>query len=352
MAAPQPIADNYTQPTLPNTPYGWKINSIDYQIITKSDGWAQSQAQRLAEYEAGKSLCGINYAALAVPYDNLTKYTNYVADARTKGLKIWHRSHWNRWQGDNSTSADLSAQDYLDDTYDFIVDNPTLFEDYDCFTTCVEANNADGVNSTDPFRTTGVFDFTKYNQFLKDQVRYANAAFLVIGKKVQTNLLSLSLSLTDLSGQTLDSGSGGNSSGLDNNDVVTYLNGILTIDHYLSSSYRYSDGDYWTKFSSDLDKIHAAFPDCKIMIGEWGYHTSTSVSESERAGMYDRVIQVLRSKKYIYGVNFWNHMGQTSSSIFTDSSGNIVTSGRTTADRIKHAFTTGNQAYGMRIRVS
>jgi len=352
MAAPQPVADNYTQPTLPSTNYGWKINSIDYQVVTKSDGWNQDQTKRLNEFEAGKTLCGANYVALAVPYDNLTKYTNYVTDARTKGLKIWHRSHWNRWQGDNSASADMTAQEYLDDTYDFIVNNPTLFADYDCFTMCIESNNADGVNTTDPFRTTGSFDFTKYNQFLKDQVRYANAAFVAIGKNVQTNLLSLSLSLTDLAGQNLDATSG-NSSGLDNADVVAYLDGILTIDHYLSDAYRYtSSPTYWSKFSSDLDKLHTAFPDCQIMIGEWGYHTTTAVSDAERAAMYAQIIEVLRSKSYIYGVNFWNHMGQTSSSIFTDSSGTLVTQGRTTPKEITKGFTLGNRAYGMRIRVS
>jgi hypothetical protein len=217
----------------------------------------------------------------------------------------------------------------------------------------VESNNADGENNSGPFRTTGSFDFTKYNQFLKDQVRYANAAFTVIGKQVQTNLLSVTLSLTDLAGQTLDSGDGGNSSGFDNAMAVEFWNGIITIDHYLSDSYRYTTSPtYWSKFSSDLDKIHTAFPDCKIMIGEWGYHTTTSVSDAERAGMYAQIIEVLRGKSYIYGVCFWNHMGQTSSSIFTDSSGTLVTAGRTTPKEITQAFTLGNRAYGMRIRVT
>src|SRR4051812_8345654 len=101
MSAPQPVADNYTQPTiLPPSGGGWRVNCVDLQIVTKSNAWAQDQTARLNEYRAIKNL-GANYVALGVPYDNLTKYANYVADARSMGLKIWHRSHWNTWEGDN-----------------------------------------------------------------------------------------------------------------------------------------------------------------------------------------------------------------------------------------------------------
>src|SRR5437016_14665160 len=100
MGAPQPVANDYSQPTLPRTKSGWKINALDYQIVSKSSGWNQDHTKRLNEYQAGVDL-NINYAALACHYDDATKYTNYVTDARSKGLKVIHRSHWNAWQGDN-----------------------------------------------------------------------------------------------------------------------------------------------------------------------------------------------------------------------------------------------------------
>lgn len=347
MAAPQPVPENYSQPTLATPRFGYPIMSIDQQITTKSSGWNQDQTKRRNEADAIKNLLKANFTALAVPYDDLTKYTNYVADARLKGLKVWHRSHWNRWQGDNGTSANLSWSDYCNDTYDFFVNNPTLVQDGDAVTWCVEMNNADGVNSTNPFRTNGSFDMTKYKRALRDQITYANAAMSAINKSVRTDLLSVTLSLMDLSGQILDSGDGGNSSGFDYAEWSQYSD-ILTIDHYLSDSYRFTDATkYWNKFSSDLDKIHTAFP-MPIMLGEWGYHTTTSVSESERAGMYREVIKIIRSKDYIYGVNFWNHMGQTSSSIFTDNSGTLVTDGRTIAREIRKMFTQGNETWGRR----
>src|SRR5689334_22551053 len=126
MPAPSNLPNNYDQPELPARTRGWAINCIDLQIVTKSDGWNQDQTKRLAEFDALKK-AGAEYVALAVPYDNLTKYTNYVTDARSKGLKIWHRSHWNAWEGDNGAGPTMTRQEYLDATYDFIVAHPSLF---------------------------------------------------------------------------------------------------------------------------------------------------------------------------------------------------------------------------------
>lgn len=420
-------AENYTQPALPTSSSGWKINCLDYQILTKSDGWNQSQTKRLNEYQEFKNLL-INptecFVALAVPYEGLTKYTNYVTDARTKGFKIWHRSHWNAWQGDNSvgavtslistgvtatlttttdhllatgntitiaganesayngeftvtvTGADtltytmatdpddtatgtlkwrFAKQTYLDKTYDFIVDNPTLFANGDIFTACVECNNADNSNNF-TFRTGGVtggaFNFTLYNRFLRDQVTYANAGFVAIGKSVRTNLLSFSLSLLNLNGQTLDSGDDGASGGLTDANMVSYMDSIVTIDHYNSSTYR-STATYSTAYNSDLDKIQTAFPSCQIMIGEWGYHTTTATQDGEQYGMYDTITSnVLRQKSYILGVNYWNHLGQTQSSLWTDTSGTVNPGGRAAVNAVRKAFNTGNAANGKRARAT
>src|SRR5579859_5619239 len=104
MPAPQPVAQDFTQPAIPIPKSGWAFNCIDLQIITKSDGWNQGSVERALEYqEIAKTGC--NYVSLAVPYDNLTKFTNYVNDARTAGFKISSRSHWNDWQGDNGAGT-------------------------------------------------------------------------------------------------------------------------------------------------------------------------------------------------------------------------------------------------------
>jgi hypothetical protein len=369
---------------------------------------------------------GCNYVAIAAPYDNLTKYNNYVTDARTKGFKIIHRSHWNAWQGDNgvgdiATSTSLTSsgttatcvtstahglttgqtvsmngmnetayrgeftvtvtngttftytlpttasspatgsigwrygrQTYLDKLYDFIVANSSLFATGDIFGACVEADQADSSNMT--FKTPGTttFDTSIYNQFQKDQVRYANAAFTAIGLggKIATWAISHNLSNLNLNGQTLDSGSTGNASGLGTTDIVSYFGGVLSIDHYLSDTYRYSTSPtYWLRYSQDLDAIHAAFPSCKIMISEWGYHTTTDTGNAEQLGVHDQMMEVFRSKPYILGVSIWNHLGQTSSSLFTDASGTIRPMERFTWKAAQRAFHTGNAFSGGRKRL-
>lgn len=478
------IPEDYLQPALPSyTGQGFYFNSIDFQIVTKSDGWNQDQTKRLNEYQEALDK-NATYVAIAVPYDNATKYANYVADARTKGLKIYFRSHWNAWEGDNgvgniatptsltrsgttatcvtSTAHGLETGDtvsmngmnetdyrgvftvtvidsttftytvannpttpatgnigwryacatYLRKTYEFIVNNSTLFEAGDIFAFCVEAQQADGQSMT--FKTPGTttFDYTIYNQFLKDQVKWANEAFKVIGleHQVYTSFISLGLSNINLAGQTLDSGDTGNSNGLTDSDIVTYFGGILTIDHYLSDTYGQNSG-YGTKYASDLDKIHTAFPSCQIMIGEWGfktviedYGTSTGSNSSttlnntgenwienqyagykititgglgsgqtrtitsntstaltvptwtttpdntssydiyagdvEQEAVYSDVVDVLLTKAYVIGINFWNHLGQLQSSLWEDASGTIVAGGRSATTEVNRAFTT------------
>ena len=203
---------------------------------------------------------GANYGAIAVPFDNPTKYATWVASLRAKGLKIWHRGHWNAWEGENSVGAvtsitrssstatvttatahGMSTGDtvsikgasqseyngeftitvtssttftytvsgspatpatgtikwrygrytYRRKTQQFITDNPTLFRPGDLFGMCVESSNAhDHDNNT--FVTASSFDMAKYNQFLIDQVYYANQSFKSIGLEKQIHTWAIS----------------------------------------------------------------------------------------------------------------------------------------------------------------
>lgn len=58
-----------------------------------------------------------------------------------------------------------------------------------------------------------------------------------------------------------------------------------------------------------------AFPDCSLMIGEWGYHTIRSVSDQEHYAVYREALEIFASKPYIIGVNLWVHMGSNTASI-------------------------------------
>lgn len=404
----------YEQPTLPTyNNLGWLFNSIDYQILTKSDGWYQDATKRATEFQEGINK-GMTYAAIAVPYDNVTKYRDYVVSARAKGLKIWHRSHWNAWQGDNGVgniatptsltrsgsvatcvtntphglitgdTVSINGVDqieyrgefvvtvidsttftyqitgipvspatgnigwrfgratYIRKTKQFITDNNDLFESGDIFGMCVEADQADQSNLT--FKTPGTtsFDTTIYNQFQKNQVLEANNAFASAGiTGVYTWGISHQLANLNLNGQVLNSGNSGNPSGLGDSDITTYFGGILCFDHYVSDAIT-DPATYASAYNDDLEAIHAAFPNAQLFIGEWGYHTVSLPSEQNQKDVYEAVIDVLLTKNYVIGVNFWNHMGQAQSSLWNDASGSIVPGGRPATTEVLRAFTTLN----------
>ena len=387
------------------------FKSIDFQILTKSNDWNQDQTKRLNEYQEVVNKYA-NMAALAVPYENTAKYINYVTDARTKGLRVWHRSHWDAWQGDNgvgdiatptsltrsgttatcvcSSAHGMQTGDtvsmngmnqtdyrgefvitvinsttftyqvanspttpatgnigwrygratYIRKTKAFIIANPTLFQPGDLFGMCVEADQADSSNMT--FKTPGTTTFNTaiYNQFQKDQVSEADDAFATAGVTgVHTWAMSHQLSNVNLNGQVLDSGSTGNPDGLGNSDMVTYFKGFFCFDHYCSDAYT-DPAVYAAAYSADLDAVHAAMPSCLLMIGEFGWRTIMPASEAEQDAIYAAVVAVIKSKPYVIGVNFWNHLGQTQSSLWNDTSGTIVAGGRLATRQVITMFTT------------
>lgn len=227
------------------------------------------------------------------------------------------------------------------------------------FGMCVEAQQADGsslvfrdVNYEDGSTT---FNYTKYNQFCIDQVGEANDAFDTAGiTGIHTWPISFGLSNLNRAGYALSSGDVGNGSGFTAADINTYFAGRLTIDHYASDAHR--DGNaYGTDYLYDINQIKAwldsGAANQKIMIGEWGYHTTTWGSEGEQYGAYDKVVDILRSKNYIIGLNFWNHLGQTQSSLWTDTSGTINPGGRVAVRSLAKAFNSGNASNGWRVRV-
>lgn len=333
---------SYTQPALPTPTSGWNINAVDAQITTKN--WNQDATKCANEVAAMKAL-GANYISIACPLDNPTYYKRWCDAIHNAGLKVYHRAHFNGWEGDNGYTVHVDGTEYQARFYKFVLDNASCFQSGDMVAMCCEANRADNAGNQ-VFRTSGSFDYSKYNTFMKNQVAIANKAFTdasITG--VHTWGVSHSLSNLNLNGQFLDSGDGGNINGLTDSDITTYFAGRLSIDHYLSDTYRQAS-KYWLKYGSDMDKIHTAFPNAKLMLSEWGYHTTTTTTDDEQYAVYDGVLTQLRLKDYIVGFSAWNHMGQAQSSLFTDASGSIVTPGRPAVNAITRAFTSYNAARG------
>lgn len=415
------IKDNLGQ-TIPTrqSGNGWTYNSVDNQVITKSNVYNPGTTEINNELAAAVAL-GAKYYAHAIPYNNTAKWALWMPLIRAAGLIPSHRSHWDEWQGDNgagniATSTSLTGTGttatcvtqnphglstgdtvsingvtqteyqgefavtvvnsttftyttrssvtaatatasgggigwrygratYLRLMKAFIIAHPTYFATGDLFGGCVEADQAASAGANMCFFTQGTttFNFTLYNQFLKDVKTNADSGFATNTQTVGTFPMSFGVSNLNLAGVTLDDGTTGNVLGLADADIVANFNGILTIDHYIKPTYRSSD-NYGAIYISDIDKIHQAFPSCRILIGEFGYPTNTALSDQEQFLVYQQVVTALQSRTYINGINFWDMQGGTTESLFRDSSGSIITPGRKAATEVLYAFTSQNSA--------
>ena len=87
------------------------------------------------------------------------------------------------------------------------------------------------------------------------------------------------------------------------------------------------------------------------MLVKWGFHTGTDYGDGVQYGVYECVSTALTSKPFVIGMNYWNHLGQTQSSLRRDSSGTIIPGGRREINAVQKAFSTGNKTFGMRVRI-
>ena len=325
------------QPDLPVSRAAWKIRCIDFQIVSKYNSWNLNKTQRLAAIDEAKNT-GATHISIAIPYDNPSKWFDWVTDIRSRGLLIFFRSHWNAWEGDNGASANLTKEDYLSKTEQFIKDYPSFFKPGDLFGLAVESSNADSKGNT-TFKTDGVFDIQKYKKFEIDQVRIANKSFAAIGleRQIHTWCISTNVSLLDLNGVVWNNTSG-NSAGLNYRDILKYFAGRLCIDHYQSNTIT-TGSAYYTAIKADLQNFKKSFPGCVLLQGEIGYATNSTPTDSEQLDVYNGFVPALLEEDVVIGVNFWVNMASTNSSLWTDSGGTIVAGGRPAVSVIKTAFT-------------
>jgi len=296
----------------------WKIKSIDTQIISKC--WNNVPQDSIDKQIQMLKHLGVNTIAIGTPYERpaeMEKWTNSIHNA---GLKVWFRSHWLNWEGDEGQPKNMSTSEYLSKTKQFILDHPSFFKAGDSFTMNVEAENA-GLGEGKPFS-----DWDAYRKFLRDQIDLSNEAFSQIGvNNIATNWLSMNGWIIE---NALD-------------QATVDKMGMITADHYPpqgSGSNLISINEMADNMSKDLDRFYAKW-NKPIMIGEWGYHLDTDVSDEQQRAATEAIYNVLASKSYIYGVNYWDHMGNNTRII--NDQGGTPTSYRPAANVIKSFYNGG-----------
>jgi len=298
----------------------WEVKSIDTQIVSKC--WNNVAPDNINNQVSMIKGLGSNYVAIGTPYDRPDEMKKWVDAIHSQGLNIWFRSHWLNWEGDEGQPKNLSTSDYLNKTHQFILDHPNFFKAGDSFTYAVEAENV-GIGANTPFA-----DWNAYRKFLSDEIDSANDAFsqIGLGGQVKANWLSTNGWIVD---NELDQ------------SLVDKM-GMLTVDHYPPQGDPGNPtptSQLATDMSNDLDRFYDKWKK-PIMIGEWGYHIGGDVSDDLQKEATTAVFNVFASKSYLYGVNWWDHMGNQTR-IINDASGNPTTL-RPAASVIKSFYNDSN----------
>lgn len=276
----------FNYPTLANTqensPKIWSVRSID--TMKTSRDRARSELHNPAyDIQIEKQLLaikemGANYVAIDTPYDEqfLPYLKRWIKLARKTGLHIWFRGNWSNWEGWFDYPKNMTPQEHIRKTVEFVETNPDLFEDGDAFEPCPECENAGWWKQPQ--------DNEKYNQFIRNQRVAVEIAFSKINKNVHTNWFSII---------------GGRAKDVLNQETLNALDNLVTIDHYIKEPSGMSN--YVNYFSQNFDT--------KVLVGELGApipDINGSMNEREQAEFIESLLKHLyKNKENVLGINYW-----------------------------------------------
>lgn len=264
----------------------WSVRSID--TMKYSRDIAREKADK-AEFDlvieqqvASIAATGASHIAIATPYDNefIPYLTRWVNMARKYKLRVWFRGNFSGWEKWFDHER-ITRTQHLDLTTQFILANPSLFEDGDIFTPCPECENG---GPGDP-RMTG--DVVGHRQFLIDSTRVGQTAFNQINKEVEVGYHSMNY---DVAMAVMDK------------ETTAAVGGIVAIDHYVRSS---------DKMIKDIEIIKEQSGG-KIFLGEFGApipDLNGQMTQEQQAEWLEYTLNLLVQNNSVMGLNYWVNVG-------------------------------------------
>lgn len=236
---------------------------------------------------------GATHIAIATPYDEefLPYLERWVEAARRHHLNVWFRgnfSGWEEWFG----YTQISREEHLAKTRDFILNHANLFEDGDAFSSCPECENG---GPGDPRRTG---DVSEYRKFLIDEYEMTKVAFEKISKRVDAHYFSMNGDVARL---------------VMNRETTEKLGGVVTVDHYVKTP----------EMLANDAKDFIMQSGGKLVLGEFGVpipDIHREMSERDQSTWLDETLLRLSRLSNVSGVNYWTHIG--SSTALWDEKGN------------------------------
>ncbi len=266
----------------------WEFQSID--TMKYSRDVAQEKLNDLTYDEIIKqqvediAATGATHIGIATPYDEefYPFLKRWVNEARRNNLNVWFRGNWSGWEKWFEYEK-IDRKKHIEKTRNFILNNPGLFVDGDVFSACPECENG---GPGDP-RQNG--DIEGHRKFLVDEYKVTKNAFQAIGKDVDSNYNSMN---GDVARIIMDSA------------TTHALDGIVTIDHYVSSP---------EKLADDIKSISKSSGG-KIVLGEFGVpipDINGKMSEQEQSDWINKALLKLSEMPEVVGISYWVNTGSS-----------------------------------------
>ncbi len=229
---------------------------------------------------------GANYVGIATPYDEefVPYLTAWVEAARKNNLKVWFRGNWSSWEGWFGYPHQMTFDEHIAKSAQFIDEHKELFQDGDKFSACPECEN--GIQG-DPRQTGRVVE---YREFLIKETKVLNDKFKSTGLDVETNLLSMNMDVARL---VMDK------------DTARAVGGVITVDHYVASPEDLAD---------DAKEL-ARETESVIVYGEFGTpipDITGDMTNEEQAVWLERALAKVSNTSEVVGMSYWvNKDGST-----------------------------------------
>lgn len=261
----------------------WAVQSVDTMKTSRdqtlykmSDPSYDSHIQK--EVEEVKNL-GATHITVDGAYDPqyIGWIKRWVAQARKEKLRVWYRGNFSGWHGWFGPK-NMTREEHMSATREFITKNPDLFEDGDIFTACPECEYGGPGNPLE----TG--DIAGFRMFMIDEVGMMKKSFAEIEKNV--NVTSTSLN-PDVAKKVIDA------------ETLRQLDNTITLDYFFKDISVLQQG---------LDYFRQKHPGVKFVIGEFGApipEINGSMTPNEKSIFIDSVFRYLYMQNDVIGVNYW-----------------------------------------------
>lgn len=266
----------------------WKITAVDTMKYSRDGAENASVLAKIPFFMSKAKKLHVTHVTIDTPYDQqfYPVLSAWVHGARRENLKVWFRGNFSSWEGWFGYPKDMTPQQHLTMTKQFILSHPDLFQNGDIFTPVPEPENGGPGDPRGSTRKSAAF-----NTFLINSYNTCVSAFAQIHKQVLCGFFSTN---ADIAKQVLTP------------QTVKQMGNVIAIDNYVKSP---------KIMQSDIEFLENKFPTAQIVLGEYGApipDINGAMTDSQQEDFLRSMLQVFyQQKDRILGLNYWTLAGSS-----------------------------------------